>query len=855
MILGALVAYGGNHVVLYTTPWSPLFHPLFPAMILSSASVLFLVASTYRRSSSACRNGTSTALAVSFSSLTPSAARCPGRSGRSRTPSRRGTRRKTPRRWGPWRGRAGRSARRGNRRGEGRPGGRTGRGVESSSASSIVSSSLALGSGCAIGFFFLARAPRPGTRARGAGARPGRRARRGGGVGNARARGCTCDTGRSRTLFMPFRPRTVVSVMTRKRRGLRTEADGRSTPGVRKRAQTAPPGRGTGGPRRGKAAARGRGGSSGERGRRSTSRRGTARERTLSSARRAQTQTDLLEFYRAGPRTHQCVQCWFGTAWQAGARGTTSRAEPPPVAKSHDVRAPPSRFLPPRRGRARAGFFRDATARVPRARSAPRALGSRDFRAIGTRRRMRERSPPGVRSPRSRPRPPGRRPARAPRVRARAGTLARRRSPRRPPRGPRRSRRKYLLPPMRLGRATPRSPWSARRSRRDRSPAPATPSPRVPARRTTRKEPHSRRTRPPISDSPHYPPSSPLPPHPAPPPPGPTRKIPWTTGPTSRRRASPSARSLSPRTTRASAAWRRTPPARRTAPDSTSTCGGVSTSASPRTSSRRPSERDEGGTRGERHLSVGAERGELLEVRLATTTFARAACPRRRSLRTAPPRPPRSPSRKTPPSPPIRVSARGPRRSPPRRVSNRRRRVALRRAEDVDERRVDRAREHHEHHDHRDDDEARPRAPRADPVPRHEVFDVQAHAPHARGVRIGLREGMGRGVRRDSGGGGGTSGSSRGAACVPRRAGWSSRAHLHVRHADVRRLHVTAELRGDAAAVLAVLLPPVDAPQDRALQHGSARPTGASRGPAANVRVYSWSKPATRGDRAVATEI
>ena len=224
---------------------------------------------------------------------------------------------------------------------------------------------------------------------------------------------------------------------------------------------------------------------------------GTARERTLSSARRAQTQTDPARIDHMGRRTHHSVQCWFGTAWQAGARGTTSRAEPPPVAKSHDVRAPPRDFSRPVAvARAPASFAtppRGFPARAPlRERSARAILGQSGRDAVCA-----NDHPPGVRSPRSRPRPPGRRPARAPRVRARAGTLARRRTPRRPPRGPRRSRRKYLLPPMRLGRATPRSPWSARRSRRDRSPAPASPSPRVPARRTTRKEPPSRRTRPP----------------------------------------------------------------------------------------------------------------------------------------------------------------------------------------------------------------------------------------------------------------------------------------------------------------------------------------------------------------------
>ena len=159
---------------------------------------------------------------------------------------------------------------------------------------------------------------------------------------------------------------------------------------------------------------------------------------------------------------------------------------PPPRDFSRPVavaRAPASFATPPR------GF----PARAPLRERSARAILGQSGRDAG----CANDHPPGVRSPRSRPRPPGRRPARAPRVRARAGTLARRRSPRRPPRGPRRSRRKYLLPPMRLGRATPRSPWSARRSRRDRSPAPATPSPRVPARRTTRKEPHSRRTRPP----------------------------------------------------------------------------------------------------------------------------------------------------------------------------------------------------------------------------------------------------------------------------------------------------------------------------------------------------------------------
>ena len=297
---------------------------------------------------------------------------------------------------------------------------------------------------------------------------------------------------------MPFRPRTVVSVMTRKRRGLRTEADGRSTPGDRKRARTAPPGRGTGGPRRGKAAARARGGSSGERGRRSTSRRGD-RARTDSVDRAPSTnQTDPARIDRMGRRTHHRVHCWFGTAWQAGAPGgTTSRAEPPPVAKSHDVRAPPRDFSRPVAvARAPASFAtppRGFPARAPLRERSARAILGQSGRDAG----CANDHPPGVRSPRSRPRPPGRRPARAPRVRARAGTLARRRTPRRPPRGPRRSRRKYLLPPMRLGRATPRSPWSARRSRRDRSPAPATPSPRVPARRTTRKEHPSRRTRPP----------------------------------------------------------------------------------------------------------------------------------------------------------------------------------------------------------------------------------------------------------------------------------------------------------------------------------------------------------------------
>ena len=296
---------------------------------------------------------------------------------------------------------------------------------------------------------------------------------------------------------MPFRPRTVVSVMTRKRRGLRTEADGRSTPGDRKRARTAPPGRGTGGPRRGKAAARARGGSSGERGRRSTSRRGD-RARTDSVDRAPSTnQTDPARIDHMGRRTHHSVQCWFGTAWQAGARGTTSRAEPPPVAKSHDVRAPPRDFSRPVAvARAPASFAtppRGFPARAPLRERSARAILGQSGRDAG----CANDHPPGVRSRRSRPRPPGRRPARPPRVRARAGTLARRRIPRRPPRGPRRSRRKYLLPPTRLGRATPRSPWSARRSRRDRSPAPATPSPRVPARRTTRKEHPSRRTRPP----------------------------------------------------------------------------------------------------------------------------------------------------------------------------------------------------------------------------------------------------------------------------------------------------------------------------------------------------------------------
>lgn len=179
------------------------------------------------------------------------------------------------------------------------------------------------------------------------------------------------------------------------------------------------------------------------------------------------------------------------------SRGTTSRAEPPPVAKSHDVRAPPRDFSRPVAvARAPASFAtppRGFPARAPLRERSARAILGQSGRDAG----CANDHPPGVRSPRSRPRPPGRRPARAPRVRARAGTLARRRTPRRPPRGPRRSRRKYLLPPMRLGRATPRSPWSARRSRRDRSPAPASPSPRVPARRTTRKEPPSRRTRPP----------------------------------------------------------------------------------------------------------------------------------------------------------------------------------------------------------------------------------------------------------------------------------------------------------------------------------------------------------------------
>ena len=37
MSRGAYVWCGGNQVVLYTVPWSPLFHPGTPDMILSSA--------------------------------------------------------------------------------------------------------------------------------------------------------------------------------------------------------------------------------------------------------------------------------------------------------------------------------------------------------------------------------------------------------------------------------------------------------------------------------------------------------------------------------------------------------------------------------------------------------------------------------------------------------------------------------------------------------------------------------------------------------------------------------------------------------------------------------------------------
>lgn len=224
---------------------------------------------------------------------------------------------------------------------------------------------------------------------------------------------------------------------------------------------------------------------------------GTARERTLSTARRVQTKrTPLASIIWADERITLC-SAGSVQLGRLAPRGTTSRAEPPPVAKSHDVRAPPRDFSRPVAvARAPASFAtppRGFPARAPLREHSARAILGQSGRDAG----CANDHPPGVRSPRSRPRPPGRRPARAPRVRARAGTLARRRTPRRPPRGPRRSRRKYLLPPMRLGRATPRSPWSARRSRRDRSPAPATPSPRVPARRTTRKEHPSRRTRPP----------------------------------------------------------------------------------------------------------------------------------------------------------------------------------------------------------------------------------------------------------------------------------------------------------------------------------------------------------------------
>ena len=264
---------------------------------------------------------------------------------------------------------------------------------------------------------------------------------------------------------------------------------------------------------------------------------------------------------------------------------------------------PPSRFLPPRRGRARAGFFRDATARVPRARSAPRALGSRDFRAIGTRRRMRERSPPRRSFASIPPAPAGEAPGTTP-----EGSSARRDPRAAPYPAPPPARTAPLAseisPPADAARARDAAFALVRSTIAPRSLARA----RVALAARPRPAHHAEGT--PFSPDPSPPsltPLSSLPPllslpTPRPPPPGPTRKIPWTTGPTSRRRASPSARSLSPRTTRASAAWRRTPPARRTAPDSTSTCGGVSTSASPRTSSRRPSERDEGGTRGEHHL-------------------------------------------------------------------------------------------------------------------------------------------------------------------------------------------------------------------------------------------------------------